>query len=114
MKVLVCGGRDFTNIAFIWARLDQLHAERPFTAMITGGAKGADTIANDWGKTKPITRYVSKADWAKHGRAAGPIRNARMLEWEPDLVVAFPGGVGTANMISQARAAGVEVVEIQL
>ena len=46
-----------------------------------------------------------KADWDKFGRAAGPIRNAQMLrEGKPDLVVAFPGGRGTANMVAQAKA----------
>ena len=44
---------------------------------------------------------------------AGPRRNARMLaEGKPDLVVAFPGGRGTADMVSKARAAKVEVMEI--
>lgn len=113
MRVLVCGGRDFCNYAFIWGRLDKLHAETPFTAMIQGGATGADTIANEWAATKPIERYTCKADWEKHGRAAGPMRNARMLEWKPDLVVAFPGGRGTANMVRQAREAGVKVIEVE-
>ncbi|MEM9912925.1 MAG: hypothetical protein AAF922_19365 [Pseudomonadota bacterium] len=46
------------------------------------------------------------------GRAAGPIRNKEMLdEGCPDLVVAFPGGRGTANMVKQAQAAGVEVLD---
>lgn len=112
MRVLVCGGRDFTNAAFVYRSLDRLHDETPITEMIQGGAKGADYLANEWAKTKPIKRYVCKADWEKHGRAAGPMRNARMLEWKPDVVVAFPGGRGTANMVSQARAAGVRVIEV--
>jgi UDP-N-acetylmuramoylalanine-D-glutamate ligase len=59
----------------------------------------------------PVETY--EADWDTHGKAAGPIRNKRMLdEGKPDLVVAFPGGRGTANMISQARKAGVEVIEV--
>ena len=50
------------------------------------------------------------ANWKKHGRAAGPIRNKQMLEEaKPDLVIAFPGGAGTANMVKQAREAGVKV-----
>jgi hypothetical protein len=52
-----------------------------------------------------------KADWHWHGRAAGPIRNQKMLDWGPDLVVAFAGGDGTACMMRLARAAGVEVIE---
>jgi hypothetical protein len=54
------------------------------------------------------------ADWAGLGRKAGPIRNEQMLsEGQPHLVVAFPGGRGTAHMVGIARAAGVEVIEIR-
>lgn len=113
MRVLICGGRDFNNVAFIWSRLDRLHEQTPFTAIITGGARGVDAIASEWAVTKPgIQRYVCKADWDKHGRAAGPIRNARMLEWNPDLVVAFPGGRGTADMMRRAHEASVRIEEI--
>lgn len=112
-KVLVCGGRDFNNVAFILTRLDQFHAERMVTEIITGGCRGVDAIALDWARTKPgIKRYVCKAEWGKYGSAAGPKRNARMLEWKPDIVIAFPGGAGTADMVGKARAAGVEVYEI--
>jgi hypothetical protein len=52
------------------------------------------------------------AEWKKHGKRAGPLRNMRMLEeWKPDGVAAFPGGSGTADMIAQARNAGVKVWE---
>lgn len=114
MKVLVCGGRDFTNEAFICGRLDRLHAETPITALMQGGARGADTIAGQWARSKAgIQRFVCRADWETHGKRAGPIRNARMLEWKPDLVVAFPGGRGTADMVRQAQAAGVPVQQFE-
>lgn len=54
------------------------------------------------------------ADWDGLGRKAGPIRNQRMLdEGKPDLVVAFPGDKGTADMVRRARTASLEVLEIQ-
>lgn len=53
------------------------------------------------------------ADWEDLGRKAGPIRNQRMLDdGRPELVVAFPGGPGTAHMCRIAREAGVEVIEV--
>lgn len=113
MKVLVCGGRDCDNAAYVWSMLDRMHAESPITELIQGGATGADHLANEWAKTKPIKRYVCKAEWDKHGDAAGPLRNARMLEWKPDVVVAFPGGRGTADMVRRARHAGIEVREFR-
>jgi len=55
-----------------------------------------------------------KAQWDKYGKAAGYRRNARMLEHPaPDLVVAFPGGPGTANMVMLAKRAGIPVREIE-
>jgi hypothetical protein len=52
-----------------------------------------------------------RAEWHRFGREAGPMRNARMLaEGKPNLVVAFPGGPGTRNMVDLARRAGVEIV----
>ena len=88
-----------------------MHRTYRFTALMQGGAAGVDALARDWAATHPeIERYVCHADWKVHGRAAGPIRNARMLEWKPDMVVAFAGGSGTANMVAQAKAAGVSVV----
>lgn len=111
MKVLVCGGRNFRSPAQVWRELDRLHAEFAFTALMQGGAPGVDRFASEWAIGKPtIERYVCKADWARFGRAAGPKRNARMMEWKPDLVVAFPGGTGTANMVKLATDAGVRVI----
>ena len=110
MRVLVCGGRNFKSPAQVAAELDRLHAEHKFTHLIQGGQTGADQFAKEWAKRRPeIERYECKAKWTQYGKAAGPIRNARMLEWKPDLVVAFAGGPGTANMIAQAEKAGVPV-----
>jgi hypothetical protein len=98
----------------VWTHLDRLHAELHFTHMIHGGAKFIDTFASEWAATKPeITRYICRAEWKKYGLGAGPRRNSRMLEWRPDVVVAFPGENGTADMVKKARAAGVRVIEIE-
>lgn len=105
MRVLVCGGRNFKSPAQVFRELDKLHAETPITELMQGGATGVDQFAKEWAASKPdIKRYVCIPDWAKYGRAAGPIRNKRMLEWKPDLVIAFEGGSGTANMVGQAKA----------
>lgn len=110
MRVIVCGGRDFRSPAQVWHELDRIHAEVCITALMQGGALGVDTFAREWAATKPeIQRFVCRADWDTHGRSAGPRRNARMLEWKPDFVIAFPGGRGTEDMIRQAAEAGVLV-----
>jgi UDP-N-acetylmuramoylalanine-D-glutamate ligase len=114
MRVLVCGGRDYND----WARLeDELNViERTYgkLTIISGCARGADTLAIRYAEkyNDPVEKFP--ADWEKHGRGAGHIRNQQMLdEGKPDLVVAFPGGRGTANMIERARKAGVEVIQIE-
>lgn len=81
--------------------------------IIAGGAKGADSAAADFAVVSFCQLQEFKADWNKHGKAAGAIRNQQMLdEGKPDLVVAFPGGRGTADMVRRAKKAGIEVREI--
>lgn len=112
MRVLVCGGRDFNDPLTLGSWLGGIHKDHGITLIIEGGARGADTLARQFGQFAGIPVQTFPADWQKHGKGAGPIRNAQMLrEGRPDLVVAFPGGRGTANMIEQARKAGIRVIE---
>lgn len=68
-------------------------------------------MASEFAKWKGIPVKTFRADWGKYGKSAGPRRNKQMLdEGRPDLVVAFEGGRGTADMVKQAKAAGVEVL----
>jgi predicted Rossmann-fold nucleotide-binding protein len=111
--MLVCGGRNYTDKARLSATLNELLHARGIIRIIAGGAKGADTLAEEWAKACGVPCYVYMANWAKLGRNAGPIRNQQMLdEGKPNLVVAFPGGRGTADMVRRARAAGIEVIEV--
>ena len=113
MRVIVCGTRERCNTVWIWRKLDELYAERKFTHFMQGGQTGVDLAAKEWARKTPgLERYECKADWDRIGPAAGPIRNSRMLEWKPDLVIAFPGpkSVGTWDMVRKAKAAGVETI----
>ena len=111
-RLLVCGGRDFDDAPFVFRTLDALHREHRFREFMQGGARGADALAKEWAMTKgDLKCFEIKADWKKYGPAAGPIRNQQMLEWGPDLVVAFAGGTGTAGMVALARAAGAPIIE---
>lgn len=113
MRVLVCGGRNYHNRAALRAYLSNLGPQK-VSLIITGAAPGADKLATEWAAECGIQFREFPANWKAHGRAAGPIRNQRMLdEGRPDLVVAFPGGRGTADMIRRAKAAGVMVEEAQ-
>lgn len=121
---LICGGRKYGEtkdelVRFMSVMHGQLHAvtdeESEKVRVIHGGASGADALAAGWATMVLGQDRVEAypADWILHGRSAGPIRNQRMIdEGKPDLVIAFPGGAGTADMVRRARKAGIKVVEI--
>lgn len=109
MKVLVFGGREYANRKRIAAILAPL---KP-TQVIHGRCRGADKLAGEWAETNGVPVKEFPADWGKFGPAAGPIRNKQMLdEGQPDMCVGFPGGKGTLNMATLARAAGIRVVMV--
>lgn len=114
-RVIVCGGRKYFNFEAINRALNELHEndERgPIYAVIHGNAAGADRLGRVWAIRNKVRCWPVPAEWSKYGNAAGPIRNKKMLGMGPSVVVAFPGGKGTRNMMKQARAAGIEVIEI--
>lgn len=126
-RVLVCGGREYgtrmTEEGYVVANrfeieklnstLDALKKEFSDLIIIQGEAKGADSLARDWAVRNNVAVISFPADWKTHGKSAGYQRNVQMLEeGEPDLVVAFPGGRGTAMMCDIARRAGVPVRQI--
>lgn len=82
--------------------------------ILHGGASGADRLAGQWAERCGVNNIEFTAHWNQYGKRAGYVRNAQMLEeGKPDLVVAFPGGKGTAMMVKLARDAGVEVIEVE-
>lgn len=115
MRVLICGGRapskQVSDAVWNWV-MDNIKAG---DVVIHGAASGVDRQAMIAAQGLPgVQHYPFAAEWAKHGKAAGPIRNQRMLdEGKPDLVVAFPGGRGTADMVARARKAGVQIKEVR-
>lgn len=112
MRVLVCGGRDYNDADAVWDALDSLFRQSKHDCMevIQGGATGADELARVWCLHHSVPYDNYPANWKQHGRAAGPLRNQRMIDdGKPDLVLAFPGGKGTADMVRRATAAGIKV-----
>jgi hypothetical protein len=115
MRLLVCGGRDFSDTTSAYKVLNAMHRAFSIDVLIEGDARGADRIAGYWARRNGVTNLKFAADWDKHGRAAGAIRNQQMLdEGKPTHVLAFPGGRGTADMMDRARRAGVQVITAQV
>lgn len=122
MRVIVTGGRNARDVAFIWHNLDKLDSEiGPIMFLaegasddVTGPYRGVDFWAHKWACAKNIQTRRFHANWTTYGKAAGPIRNGIMLkEINPNAVIAFPGGTGTRDMITKAAAAHIEVINIR-
>lgn len=113
-RVLVCGGRTYDHAWRVYEALELIwRFHNCKFVVIEGGASGADHAAYVWANDHAqngVEHSPYPADWRKHGKSAGMIRNLEMLEHgRPDLVIAFPGGRGTRNMVSLARNANVSV-----
>jgi hypothetical protein len=114
IRVAVTGGRDYADKAHVHRVLDDLHAEQKIACVIQGGARGADWHAREWARERGIPTLRYQALWIAQGKAAGPIRNRRMLtEGMPDLLVAFPGNVGTDDCFDQAVRIGVPRLDLR-
>lgn len=113
MRVIVCGGRDYFDRETLFKDLDCMNADKdaPIEMVITGGASGADNLANIWARKHGIPTVECFANWEFYGKRAGWIRNNTMADLKPDVVLAFQGGRGTAMMIEIARARGIEVIK---
>lgn len=112
MRVIVTGGRDYDNYEHVARTLLHvwLENDRPQMIIVQGGAKGADAAARKMAKTQGFRCETFPADWSI-GRWAGPKRNQEIVDAGGDLVVAFPGGTGTADCLRRAKAAGIRAIE---
>ena len=102
MRVLVTGGRDYNNYDRVCEVLDDVLASSPDgrVTIINGAARGADQLSTRWAKERGEEFVECPANWDQHGKSAGPLRNAEMLDrWKPDMGIVFPGGNGTEDML---------------
>jgi SLOG family YspA-like protein len=118
MRVIVCGSRSWTDEMKIFARLSVLP---PNTTIVVGfdpktkRPKGADKIAYREAMRLGLEVECHPADWDRHGRAAGFVRNKEMVDAGADLVLAFWDGksAGTRDTMTRAELAGIPVEEIR-
>ena len=112
-KVLVCGGRNLKDANQVHMHLNMIKRDHPdrVVFVIHGGADGADSLADGWARYNRLPSAMVMARWDM-GPSAGPVRNAWMMGLQPHMVLAFPGGKGTANMVSQAEKSGIHVQKV--
>jgi len=126
MIVLVTGGRDYKDRDHFDKTLRHVWTTHTgcFDTIMHGACgldadelfditkiTGADRLAQNWATLNAVPCIWVPAAWKRLGRPAGPIRNQAMIDKKPDLVVAFPGGVGTADCVRRARKANIRVIE---
>jgi hypothetical protein len=103
MKLAIVGSRTFNNYEVVKSALKDL----TISEIVSGGAKGADSLAEQFAQENKIPIKVFKPDWEKYGRSAGMIRNKSIVDYA-DKVIAFWDGIskGTENSIGLARKQG--------
>jgi predicted Rossmann fold nucleotide-binding protein DprA/Smf involved in DNA uptake len=112
MKVAVVGSRTFNDYALMCQELGKIPQKG--LVLVSGGAAGADQLAEQYAKEHKLKTIIHKPDWATYGKAAGMIRNTTIVA-DSDLVVAFWDGIskGTLNTIKTAQKAGKAVAIIK-
>ena len=113
-RIIVCGTRSFDDYELLEETLDKALARINNPIIVQGGAKGADQLADQYAFKKRVPMQVFHADWKKHGKVAGPIRNGEMVR-RASRCVAFWDGTspGTKNMIAKARKRGLKIKVIR-
>lgn len=114
MKLIIAGSRGITNPSVLeQAIVASKFAEEEITEVVSGGARGADALGEQWAAAHGVACKVMLACWDTHGKAAGPMRNKKMAEYVgPDgALLALWDGVsyGTKHMISVAKMVGMRV-----
>lgn len=130
MRVLVTGGRHYGDRARVFNELDRLHGvDRvpggKITLVIHGACvlrgskelRGADRWAQEWAIEREVPYLGHPAPWKLYGNGAGPRRNESMItRWRPVddvmVVLAFPGGSGTADMVNRARQLKITLITV--
>lgn len=119
MRILICGATYFLDYDHLHDTLIRIFLEKNIQnpVIISGMAKGADTLAVDFAMQYGYECLKFPADWARYGKGAGPVRNQQMIdEGKPDLIIAFPmqSSRGTRDMINRGLMQDVEVIVIEV
>ena len=104
MQVAVVGSREFAHLNQVQTILDRLHGSIGPFVLISGGAAGVDSAAEQWANRRQLEKKIFPADWEKDGKKAGILRNTVIVE-HADLIIAFWDGVsvGTLDTITKSK-----------
>ncbi len=115
IQVIIAGGRDFNDYELLCSRMDHLLSKRSLSevTIISGCAKGADSLAIRYASDRGYSIQKFPADWDKYGKRAGILRNEQMANVATHLVAFWDGkSKGTSHMIQIASDKGMRVVVV--
>lgn len=122
MKLIIAGGREYVMTRADSEVLKEIHRLTPISVVVSGGAGridrktgktyGADLWGEKWAEHMGISVKRFPADWDKHKKAAGPIRNREMADYA-DAVILFKGGKGTQSMHDIAKEKGLTIYDFR-
>jgi hypothetical protein len=108
VKVIIAGSRKIEDLSIV----EKAIAESGFliAEVVSGGAMGVDSLAEQWAAENDMPVSVFKPDWSQYGRGAGPVRNAEMTDYSEALIAVWDGeSKGTRDMIDKAEKKGLPV-----
>jgi len=110
MKIIIAGGREYSNYEELKKICDYLLKDKKDIEIVSGNAKGADTLGEKYAVEKGYKISLFPADWDKYNKAAGYIRNKEMAEYADALIAFWDGkSKGTNHMINLAKEKGLVV-----
>lgn len=102
MKTIIAGCRDFTDYHLLKEQVDYYRKTHNISEIVSGLARGADELGEVYAQQHDIPVAKFPADWDKHGKSAGPIRNRQMADYADCLIAVWDGkSKGTKNMIEE-------------
>lgn len=111
IKIVICGSRSITDINILNEAINSSGFE--FDTVISGGARGVDTLAIQWANTNNKKLEIYPAEWNRYGIKAGYIRNKLMGDTGDGIIAIWDGiSPGTKNMIDIARAKNLKFIYV--
>jgi hypothetical protein len=115
MRIIITGGRNYPHLDLVGQLLSSIYEIRKIKTVVHGACpSGADLGAHLWaGSVRDVEEEPHPAKWNTQGKGAGMVRNGEMAKLGADLCIAFPGGNGTADMVDQALAANIPILDLR-
>jgi len=110
MKVIIAGSRGFSDFSLLFSKCEEILENQIDIEIVSGTAKGADKLGEHYASLKGYSVARFPADWDKHGKAAGYVRNKEMAEYSDALIAFWDGeSKGTKHMIDLAQTKGLKI-----